>query len=55
VERGFHRFKGFPIEVGQQTYAHLSSLSPLQQRILALLNFPVKIYTQLGLESDEPP
>jgi transposase len=38
-----------------QTYAHLTELTPLQQRILQALNFPVSIYTLLGPESGEPP
>ncbi len=38
-----------------QTYAHLTELTPLQQRILKTLNFPLTIYTLLGPESDEPP
>ena len=37
------------------TYAHLTELTPLQQRILLALNFPASIYTLLGPESDEPP
>ena len=37
------------------TYAHLTELTPLQQRILQALNFPTSIYTLLGPESDEPP
>jgi hypothetical protein len=37
------------------TYAHLTELTPLQQRILQALNFPASIYTLLGPESDEPP
>jgi hypothetical protein len=38
-----------------QTYAHLTELTPLQQRILQALNFPVSIYTLLGPESEEAP
>ena len=37
------------------TYVHLSSLSPLQQQILALLNFDLEIYTQLCPEMVKPP
>jgi hypothetical protein len=33
----------------------LTSLSPLQQKILQLLNFPIEIYTRLLLQSDHPP
>nr|WP_052324874.1 transposase [Hassalia byssoidea] len=36
------------IEVKNEVYAHLTALSPLQQRILVLLGFPSTIYTQLG-------
>jgi transposase len=38
-----------------QTYAHVTELTLLQQRILQALNFPVSIYTRLGPESEEPP
>ncbi len=43
------------IDVADHPYAHLTPLSPLQQKILVLLNFPVDVYTQLGPASDEPP
>ena len=43
------------IDQDNQTYVHLSSLSPLQQQILALLNFDLEIYTQLGPEMVKPP
>ena len=43
------------IDVPKQTYVHLTSLSPLQQHILALLEFPVEIYPQLGCDAEEPP
>jgi transposase len=39
----------------QQTRRHLTPLSPLQQRILELLDFQAAIYTQLCSESLEPP
>ncbi|MDF5714708.1 MAG: hypothetical protein PUP93_12690 [Rhizonema sp. NSF051] len=35
------------IELKNQVYAHLTNLSPLQQRIQVLLEFPITIYTQL--------
>ena len=38
-----------------QIYVHLNPLSPLQQQILALLEMPVEIYTQLAAEPDAPP
>ena len=43
------------IDYGTELYAHLTSLSPLQQKILQLLNFPIEIYTRLLLQSDHPP
>lgn len=43
------------IDDGTELYAHLTSLSPLQQKILQLLNFPIEIYTRLLLQSDHPP
>jgi len=43
------------IDYGSELYAHLTSLSPLQQKILQLLNFPIEIYTRLLLQSDHPP
>jgi transposase len=43
------------VNVRGQTYAHLTELTPLQQRILQALNFPVSIYTRLGPEFEEPP
>ena len=42
------------IEVKNKIYAHLTLLSPLQERILVLLGFPVTIYTQLGGQSFTP-
>lgn len=42
------------IEVNNEVYAHLTTLSPLQQRILVLLGFSTTIYTQLGGQSFTP-
>ena len=42
------------IEVKNEVYAHLTALSPLQQRILFLLGFSTTIYTQLGGQSFTP-
>ncbi|MEH1792760.1 MAG: hypothetical protein V7L17_08765 [Nostoc sp.] len=42
------------IEVKNEVYAHLTALSPLQQRILVLLGFPTTIYTQLDGQSFTP-
>lgn len=39
----------------QQTRRHLTALSPLQQRVLALLAFTPTIYRQLCGDSSEPP
>jgi transposase len=39
----------------QQTYRHMTPLSPLQQRILEILGFSSEVYTRLCLVSDEPP
>ena len=38
-----------------QTRCHLTALSPLQQRVLALFEFPPTIYTKLCGDSSEPP
>jgi len=38
-----------------QTRRHVTALSPLQQRVLALLEFTPTIYTQLCGDSSEPP
>ncbi len=38
-----------------QTRRHLTALSPLQQRVLALLEFTPTIYTKLCGDSSEPP
>ena len=43
------------IDNGTQISAHLTALSPLQQKILHLLNFPLEIYTRILLLSDHPP
>jgi len=42
------------IETKNQVYAHLTNLSPLQERILVLLGFPIIIYTQLDGQSFTP-
>lgn len=44
----------FLVEVKNEVYAHLTALSPLQQRILVLLGFSTTIYTQLGSQSFTP-
>jgi transposase len=42
------------IEVKNEIYANLTNLSPLQERILGLLGFPITIYTQLDGQSLTP-
>jgi len=39
----------------QRSVRHMTALSPLQQRILALLGFSPELYTRLGAISSEPP
>jgi transposase len=43
------------IHTETETYADLTLLTPLQQNILQLLNFPLEIYTRLGPQSNDPP
>jgi hypothetical protein len=43
------------IEGPQQTDRYLTALSPLQQRILGILGFPLALYTRLCTVSAEPP
>ncbi len=43
------------IAVGAKIYTELTTLNPLQQKILQLLNFPSDIYTRLSSQSDDPP
>jgi transposase len=43
------------IEGPQQTYRHVTALSPPQQRILEILGFSSEVYTRLGAISSEPP
>ena len=42
------------IEGAHQVYRHLTALSPLQERILALLGFSSRVYTRLCTVSHEP-
>ena len=39
----------------QRIVRHMTTLSPLQQRILELLDFPSALYTRLWTVSSEPP
>jgi transposase len=43
------------IHEGRDTRWHLTPLSPVQQRILALLAFPLDVYTRLGTHCSQPP
>ena len=43
------------VTLNQQTYRHLTPLSGLQERILALLDFSTDIYARLTLVSAHPP
>jgi len=43
------------IHVKEEVYADLTVLSPLQQRILQLMNLPMEIYSRLEPQSDDPP
>ena len=43
------------VTVENQTHAHLSPLSELQQKILRLLELPLEVYTRLTVDSFKPP
>jgi len=43
------------IHEGRDTRWHLTPLSPVQQRILALLAFSLDVYTRLGAHCSQPP
>lgn len=43
------------IQEPHQSRRHRTSLSALQQRLLALLDFPLDIYTRLCTETVKPP
>lgn len=43
------------VTVGEHTYQHLTPLSELQHKLLALLDFPAEIYTRLTAHSANPP
>ena len=58
AERLLEAFKGITltiIHLGEQTHRHLTPLSDLQQRILALLGLPMELYTGLSAVSSQPP
>lgn len=57
-ERLLEAFRGITLTIivePHQTRRHLTALSPLQQRILALLDFLPTIYTKLCGDSSQPP
>ena len=58
AERLLEAFQEVTLTVMQganQTYRHLTVLSPLQERILEILGFSAAVYTRLCPVSDEPP
>jgi transposase len=58
TERLLEAFRGITLNIlvePDQIRRHLTTLSPLQQRILALLDFSPTIYTQLAGDSAQPP
>jgi len=58
TERLLERFEGLTLTIireGRRRRSHLTPLSQVQRRILALLNFPVDIYTRLCPDSHQPP
>jgi transposase len=58
TERLLEAFRGITLTIlvePHQTRRHLTTLSPLQQRILALLGFPSTIYTKLCADLSQPP
>jgi transposase len=59
AERLLEAFEGITLTVFvkgvQQTDRHITTLSPLQQRILEILGFSLDLYTRLCTVSSEPP
>ena len=58
AERLLEAFKGITLTVihlGGQVHRHVTPLSDLQQRILALLGLSTRIYTELAVISAQPP
>jgi transposase len=58
AERLLEAFQGITLTIirePHQTRRHLTPLSPLQRRILDLLDFPVSIFTDLCVHSSKPP
>jgi transposase len=57
TERLLERFEGLTLTIireGRRRRSHLTPLSQVQRRILALLTFPVDIYTRLCPDSHKP-
>jgi transposase len=51
-------FQGLTLTIireGRRQRRHLTPLSRVQKRILILLDFPVTVYTKLGLDAHKPP
>jgi transposase len=58
AERLLEAFQGLTLTIireGRRRRRHLTPLSRVQQRMLALLDFPVAIYTRLCPDSHKPP
>jgi transposase len=58
TERLLARLQGLTLTIireGRRRRSHRTPLSPVQRRILALLNFPVDIYTRLCPDAHQPP
>jgi transposase len=58
AERLLEAFQGLTLTLireGRRRRRHLTPLSRVQQRILALLDFPVDVYTKLCPDSHKPP
>jgi transposase len=58
AERLLERFRGLTLTIireGRRRRYHLTPLSPVQQRILALLGFRIDIYTKLCVDSHKLP
>jgi transposase len=58
TERLLEAFRGITLSIivePHQQRRHLTALSPLQQRVLALLDFTPTIYTKLCADSFQPP
>jgi transposase len=53
--RAFENIDLSVVTLKGQTYHHITPLSKLQRRILALLDLPASIYTRLGRDSQNPP